>query len=447
MKKTAVSYNHTNLTFLLYRYIHSKEKPFKCTECGKGFCQSRTLAVHKILHMEESPHKCPVCSRSFNQRSNLKTHLLTHTDHKPYECNSCGKVFRRNCDLRRHALTHAVGDVPPEVLDVGEEDIGRPDSPIEPGYEDEDPEISSPEHSPVRRARSSSVESIGREHSEERSRRPSPSPIERTHCHHNEPRDRASPYTMRPQNIDKYRNPGDMFEKRRYTSDEIIEKEMRFEMSETPTRHPQLQIRRDLHHVAPPESPKVCSISNTPIDPGPSGIYLGSFRKRSHPPDIGDSGRPCTAVYRSRSPEPTNLSMPRQAMGNGELVGLPATMMGIPYHKFGLPLPPPHPHITYPPHVPNHSLIGPPQQTVAQDLIVKHTPPKDTLPNSTQTNVTNCKEGNSSATSTDGEESTSSIAMGIKNIVGIQPSTNSNTGATQLSGPKKGFSIEDIMRR
>lgn len=68
------------IVFYSFRYIHSKEKPFKCTECGKGFCQSRTLAVHKILHMEESPHKCPVCNKSFNQRSNLKTHLLTHTD-------------------------------------------------------------------------------------------------------------------------------------------------------------------------------------------------------------------------------------------------------------------------------------------------------------------------------------------------------------------------------
>jgi hypothetical protein len=36
----------------IYRYIHSKEKPFKCTECGKGFCQSRTLAVHRTLHMQ-----------------------------------------------------------------------------------------------------------------------------------------------------------------------------------------------------------------------------------------------------------------------------------------------------------------------------------------------------------------------------------------------------------
>ncbi|XP_004531343.1 protein bowel [Ceratitis capitata] len=131
-----------------HRYIHSKEKPFKCTECGKGFCQSRTLAVHKILHMEESPHKCPVCSRSFNQRSNLKTHLLTHTDHKPYECSSCGKVFRRNCDLRRHALTHAVGDVPSEYVDVGEEDEGRHLSGDE---EDTLLEVDSPRQSPVHR--------------------------------------------------------------------------------------------------------------------------------------------------------------------------------------------------------------------------------------------------------------------------------------------------------
>lgn len=85
MAKKKKDAQETGLVFLIYNlifysYIHSKEKPFKCSECGKGFCQSRTLAVHKILHMEESPHKCPVCSRSFNQRSNLKTHLLTHTD-------------------------------------------------------------------------------------------------------------------------------------------------------------------------------------------------------------------------------------------------------------------------------------------------------------------------------------------------------------------------------
>ncbi|XP_014357148.2 protein bowel [Papilio machaon] len=431
-----------------HRYIHSKEKPFKCTECGKGFCQSRTLAVHKILHMEESPHKCPVCSRSFNQRSNLKTHLLTHTDHKPYECNSCGKVFRRNCDLRRHALTHAVGDVPPgDVLDVGEEDIGRPGSPIEPGYDDDDPELSSPEHSPVRRARSSSIESVGREQSEERPRRPSPSPVERTHCHHNEPRDRASPYTMRPQYMEKHKlSTSDLYEKRRYTSEEIIEKEMRYtDIPDQQVRHPQLQIRRDLHQVQPPDPSKIGHITNPPLDPGPSGIYLSSFRKRTHPPDIVDNIRTCASVYRSRSPEPTNLTMPRPPIGNGDVVvAMPPTIMGIQaYHKFGLPMPPPHPQIPYG-SVP-HTVLGP-QQTVAQDLIVKHAPPKDSVP-STSTSVTNCKELLPSQTKESEETCSSAIANGIKNIVGIQPPTNPKPGTSNSSGPKKGFSIEDIMRR
>lgn len=139
-----------------FRYIHSKEKPFKCLECGKGFCQSRTLAVHKTLHLEESPHKCSVCNRSFNQRSNLKTHLLTHTDHKPYECGTCGKVFRRNCDLRRHALTHTIGgDVPSDSADnlykntndtSENEDRTEQDDEI---IEDDDIEVDSPVHSPI----------------------------------------------------------------------------------------------------------------------------------------------------------------------------------------------------------------------------------------------------------------------------------------------------------
>lgn len=49
------SRQHRSPLGLPSRYIHSKEKPFKCQECGKGFCQSRTLAVHKTLHMQVSP--------------------------------------------------------------------------------------------------------------------------------------------------------------------------------------------------------------------------------------------------------------------------------------------------------------------------------------------------------------------------------------------------------
>nr|CAD7432057.1 unnamed protein product [Timema monikensis] len=258
----------------LAKYIHSKEKPFKCGECGKGFCQSRTLAVHKILHMEESPHKCPVCSRSFNQRSNLKTHLLTHTDHKPYECNSCGKVFRRNCDLRRHALTHTVGDVPPEVLAAsGEDSPGLPPQPV-PGNAPESihkdhVRPSSPSSRSSTSTRSSSTPSVEKSggvrddfyhhHHRSEHRRSSPPPM--TRCHHHDPTSSSSSssYTMRPPISDH----------------------------PEPSHHPQLQIRRDLHH--PIKSSTMTSGST--FDPSIGGMGLGIFRRRlPEPPDIYKPG-------------------------------------------------------------------------------------------------------------------------------------------------------------
>ncbi|XP_072375390.1 uncharacterized protein [Diabrotica undecimpunctata] len=248
-------------------YIHSKEKPFKCGECGKGFCQSRTLAVHKILHMEESPHKCPVCSRSFNQRSNLKTHLLTHTDHKPYECNSCGKVFRRNCDLRRHALTHAVGDVPPDGIGDG----------YIPGSDDR--EKMSP------RPRSLSVDS--RDEREMRACSPVPGI---TQCH--EPCSSSSPYTMRP-SIDRSHPDTDdedldedpEIDPGQEDCSEIL-KEADLESHHTPI--PQLQIRRDLHH--PPHS-KPSTITSEPIEPN----FLHSSSRKRH----FDQDRPSSSFTHS----------------------------------------------------------------------------------------------------------------------------------------------------
>lgn len=267
-----------------FRYIHSKEKPFKCTECGKGFCQSRTLAVHKILHMEESPHKCPVCSRSFNQRSNLKTHLLTHTDHKPYECSACGKVFRRNCDLRRHALTHAVGDVPSEVLDVGDDERILSDE------EDTVLEVDSPIQSPVARSRSPSLSAVARpespeiENEDHERERPTESnlesdikgmnePPEITHCHHD---GGQSHYTMRPHNeYAQQMLPAQysMFRHMVKTQDTFV---------------PMLHVRRDLHHKNPSSPPSNTSASTPLLEPGPS--FLSSIPIRKRP--IGIDGEP-----------------------------------------------------------------------------------------------------------------------------------------------------------
>ncbi|CRK87149.1 CLUMA_CG000958, isoform A [Clunio marinus] len=295
-----------------FKYIHSKEKPFKCIECGKGFCQSRTLAVHKILHMEESPHKCPVCNRSFNQRSNLKTHLLTHTDHKPYEC-SCGKVFRRNCDLRRHALTHAVGDVPGlEQSEVNHDDIQN----ISDGEDDTVLEVDSPLNSPNNSGRSPSplhmpvsaeLQDENHDESEEFERgnvepeppsTPAPEKPENdilpvTHCHHERPFGSRSPYTMRPTNSydrdPRHRSPTPGTNGVSLQYQESLNSN---HIQTTPSRSdmfmPMLHVRRDLHHKMG-ASNRTSTVTSGLID-HPTSNFLSSIplRKRL----IGSDGEP-----------------------------------------------------------------------------------------------------------------------------------------------------------
>lgn len=324
-----------NFFFFTFRYIHSKEKPFKCGECGKGFCQSRTLAVHKILHMEESPHKCPVCSRSFNQRSNLKTHLLTHTDHKPYECSACGKVFRRNCDLRRHALTHTVGDVPAEILDVGDSEVN-----LSGDEEDTVLEVDSPVQSPIPRSRSPSTSELRTDtpdvHTEEDeeydNRREEDHEIEITHkkenpsdvlpensevpaithCHH----DGGQSYTMRPL-FDQNINQKDSFHAQ---FSMLRQQSIQSRKHHPDPTVPMLHVRRDLHHrdIGGGNS------SSTPFLDTASRNFLSAIPIRKRP--IGIDGEPVSTGLPINS-SPHHLNHPLNLSGQHQLHKPPDEMI------------------------------------------------------------------------------------------------------------------------
>ena len=82
------------------RYIHSKDKPFKCSECGKGFCQSRTLAVHKTLHLQVSwKGKDPVGEYGLNSSCHLQWgNMDSWWEGKKLLCyfDNMGMVFFKN---------------------------------------------------------------------------------------------------------------------------------------------------------------------------------------------------------------------------------------------------------------------------------------------------------------------------------------------------------------
>ncbi|XP_022083927.1 sal-like protein 1 isoform X2 [Acanthaster planci] len=60
---------------------------------------------------------CHYCGKSFACSSALNIHYRSHTKERPYKCEICSKGFSTKGNLRQHMLTHKIRDMPTQILD------------------------------------------------------------------------------------------------------------------------------------------------------------------------------------------------------------------------------------------------------------------------------------------------------------------------------------------
>ncbi|XP_035638330.1 zinc finger protein 711-like [Oncorhynchus keta] len=96
--------------FILSRHIlsvHTKDLPFKCKRCRRGFRHQLELKKHMKTHSGRKVYQCQYCEYSSSDASGFKRHVISiHTKDYPHRCDYCTKGFRRPSEKSQHIARH-----------------------------------------------------------------------------------------------------------------------------------------------------------------------------------------------------------------------------------------------------------------------------------------------------------------------------------------------------
>ena len=87
--------------------IHSRENPFKYSQCNYCCKEAGNLKQHKLTHSGKKAFKCAQCNYSCSRVANLKNHILTHSGNKAFSCTQYSYSASRAGYLRTHMRSHS----------------------------------------------------------------------------------------------------------------------------------------------------------------------------------------------------------------------------------------------------------------------------------------------------------------------------------------------------
>ncbi|KAI4872164.1 hypothetical protein NFI96_031003, partial [Prochilodus magdalenae] len=76
---------------------------------------------------------CDICNKTFACQSALDIHYRSHTKERPFLCTACNRGFSTKGNLKQHMLTHQMRDLPSRLFEPASQNLVSPPNPAHPG--------------------------------------------------------------------------------------------------------------------------------------------------------------------------------------------------------------------------------------------------------------------------------------------------------------------------